>query len=198
MSFENNENENKIVETTVETTELENTTAKEINKITDNFFEENYKSAKSAKSASANFNNNFNNSNSNFSSFSGSASNFGSTATGSINLTLDAATTKNMKFIAKVIKVFSVLGIISGAFQILLFFIGVFTILISIKFFKAATALEEALYAKDENKLKLYFSEQAKGFKLYIIFIIVIMVLTALFYGIVIIFALLQASSSSV
>lgn len=195
MSFENNENENKIVETTVETTELENTTAKEINKITDNFFEENYKSA---KSASANFNNNFNNSNGNFSSFSGSASNFGSTATGSINLTLDAATTKNMKFIAKVIKVFSVLGIISGAFQILLFFIGVFTILISIKFFKAATALEEALYAKDENKLKLYFSEQAKGFKLYIIFIIVIMVLTALFYGIVIIFALLQASSSSV
>lgn len=188
MSFENNENENKIVETT----ELENT-PEEINKITDNFFEENYKST-----ASANFNNNFNNSNGNFSSFSGSASNFGSTATGSINLTLDATTTKNMKFIAKVIKVFSVLGIISGAFQILLFFIGVFTILISIKFFKAATALEEALYAKDENKLKLYFSEQAKGFKLYIIFIIVIMVLTALFYGIVIIFALLQASSSSV
>lgn len=186
MSFENNEN--KIVETT----ELENT-PEEINKITDNFFEENYKST-----ASANFNNNLNNSNGNFSSFSGSASNFGSTATGSINLTLDAATTKNMKFIAKVIKVFSVLGIISGAFQILLFFIGVFTILISIKFFKAATALEEALYAKDENKLKLYFSEQAKGFKLYIIFIIVIMVLTALFYGIVIIFALLQASSSSV
>ena len=175
MSFENNENENKIVETT----ELENT-PEEINKITDNFFEENYKSTAS---------NNFNNNN-NFSNFSSN--------TGSINLTLDAATTKNMKFIAKVIKVFSVLGIISGVFQLLFFFIGVFTILISIKFLKAATALEEALYAKDENKLKLYFNEQAKGFKLYIIFIIVIMVLTALFYGIVIIFALLQASSSSV
>ena len=168
MSFENNENENKIVETT----ELENTPEK-INKITDNFFEENYKST-----ASANFNNN-----NNFSNFSSN--------TGSINLTLDANTTKNIKFIAMVIKIFSVLGIISGVFQLLFFFIGVFTILISIKFLKAATALEEALYAKDENKLKLYFNEQAKGFKLYIIFIIVTMVLAILFYAIVIVFYLL-------
>ena len=175
MSFENNENENKIVETT----ELENTTAEEINKITDNFFEENYKSTAS---------NNFNNNN-NFSNFS--------SITGSINLTLDANTTKNIKFIAMVIKIFSVLGIISGVFQLLFFFIGVFTILISIKFLKAATALEEALYAKDENKLKLYFSEQAKGFKLYIIFIIVTMVLAILFYAIVIVFALLNTSNTS-
>ena len=168
MSFENNENENKIVKTT----ELENAT-EEINKITDNFFEKNYKSTAS---------NNFNNNN-NFSNFSSN--------TGSINLTLDANTTKNIKFIAMVIKIFSVLGIISGVFQLLFFFIGVFTILISIKFLKAATALEEALYAKDENKLKLYFSEQAKGFKLYIIFIIVTMVLAILFYAIVIVFYLL-------
>ena len=168
MSFENNENENEIVKTT----ELENTT-EEINKITDNFFEENYKSTAS---------NNFNNNN-NFSNFSSN--------TGSINLTLDANTTKNIKFIAMVIKIFSVLGIISGVFQLLFFFIGVFTILISIKFLKAATALEEALYAKDENKLKLYFNEQAKGFKLYIIFIIVTMVLAILFYAIVIVFYLL-------
>ena len=168
MSFENNENENKIVETT----ELENT-PEEINKITNNFFEENHKSTAS---------NNFNNNN-NFSNFSSN--------TGSINLTLDANTTKNIKFIAMVIKIFSVLGIISGVFQLLFFFIGVFTILISIKFLKAATALEEALYAKDENKLKLYFNEQAKGFKLYIIFIIVTMVLAILFYAIVIVFYLL-------
>ena len=174
MSFENNENENKIVETT----ELENT-PEEINKITNNFFEENYKSTAS---------NNFNNNN-NFSNFSSN--------TGSINLTLDANTTKNIKFIAMVIKIFSVLGIISGVFQLLFFFIGVFTILISIKFLKAATALEEALYAKDENKLKLYFSEQAKGFKLYIIFIIVTMVLAILFYAIVIVFALLNTSNTS-
>ena len=174
MSFENNENENKIVETT----ELENT-PEEINKITDNFFEKNYKSTAS---------NNFNNNN-NFSNFSSN--------TGSINLTLDANTTKNIKFIAMVIKIFSVLGIISGVFQLLFFFIGVFTILISIKFLKAATALEEALYAKDENKLKLYFSEQAKGFKLYIIFIIVTMVLAILFYAIVIVFALLNTSNTS-
>ena len=174
MSFENNENENKIVKTT----ELENAT-EEINKITDNFFEKNYKSTAS---------NNFNNNN-NFSNFSSN--------TGSINLTLDANTTKNIKFIAMVIKIFSVLGIISGVFQLLFFFIGVFTILISIKFLKAATALEEALYAKDENKLKLYFSEQAKGFKLYIIFIIVTMVLAILFYAIVIVFALLNTSNTS-
>ena len=174
MSFENNENENKIVETT----ELENT-PEEINKITNNFFEENYKSTAS---------NNFNNNN-NFSNFSSN--------TGSINLTLDANTTKNIKFIAMVIKIFSVLGIISGVFQLLFFFIGVFTILISIKFLKAATALEEALYAKDENKLKLYFNEQAKGFKLYIIFIIVTMVLAILFYAIVIVFALLNTSNTS-
>ena len=51
---------------------------------------------------------------------------------------------------------------------------------------------------KDENKLKLYFSEQVKGFKLYIIFIIVSIALTAIFYAIFIIMALLGAAASSV
>lgn len=179
MDFENNENKNEIavVETTTESEDIP-----EINKITDSFFEENYKSTS---------NNNFNN---NFNSFSSNSS----SDVDSINLTLDVETVKNIKFIATVIKIFSVLGIISGVFQLILLFLGVFTILISIKFFKAATALEEALYAKNENKLKLYFSEQVKGFKLYIIFIIVSIALTAIFYAIFIIMALLGAAASSV
>mgnify|MGYP003617994009 CR=1 FL=1 len=101
----------------------------------------------------------------------------------SITLTLDPITMKNIRFIATAIKVFSVLGIISGVFQILFFFIGVFTIIISLKFFKSATALEEAIFTKNENKLKLYFSEQATGLKLYIIFIIVSIVLVIIVYG---------------
>ena len=105
--------------------------------------------------------------------------------TDSITLTLDSLTLKNIKFVATAIKIFSVLGIISGVFQLLFFFIGVFTIIISIKFFKSATALEEAVFTKDENKLKLYFNEQAKGLKLYIIFIIISIVLVIIFYGLI-------------
>jgi len=178
MDFENNENKNEIavVETTTESEDIP-----EINKITDSFFEKNYKSTS---------NNNFNN---NFNSFSSNSS----SDVDSINLTLDVETVKNIKFIATVIKIFSVLGIISGVFQLILLFLGVFTILISIKFFKAATALEEALYAKNENKLKLYFSEQAKGFKLYIIYIIVTIILVAIFYGIIIITTFLVALSNA-
>jgi len=66
---------------------------------------------------------------------------------------LDGTTVKNMKFISTAMKIFSVLGIISGVFQLIVFLIGIFTIIISIKFFKAATFLEEAIYTKDENKL---------------------------------------------
>ena len=179
MNFENNENEFAVVETT----ELKKeNTSEEINKITDNFFEENYKSTASSVS-STNFNSNSNNFSSNVSS---------------INLTLDIETTKNIKFIAAVMKIFSVFGIISGVFQLMLLFLGVFTILISIRFFKAATALEEALYARDENKLKLYFSEQAKGFKFYIIYVIVSIALVVIVYAILIIITLLGAMSSSV
>ena len=120
--------------------------------------------------------------------------------TDSITLTLDPLTMKNIKFIAAAIKVFSVLGMIIGAFQILFFFIGVLTIIISLKFFKSATALEEALFTKDENKLKQYFNEQAKGLKLYIIFIIVSIVLTIVFYSFIfsfVITGILNNSDSS-
>ena len=99
----------------------------------------------------------------------------------SINLTLDSLTMKNMKFIATTMKVFSVLGIISGVFQIPIFFIGILTIIVSLRFFKSATALEEALFMKDENKLKLYFSEQTKGLKLFIILVIISIILVIIF-----------------
>lgn len=193
FEFENDKNEKN--EITV--AEQENT-SEEINKITDNFFKENYTSS----SVNENFNtNNTNFDNSNLSNPDNSDfNNFNPTNAfnSSINLTLDGTTVKNMKFISTAMKIFSVLGIISGVFQLIVFLIGIFTIIISIKFFKAATFLEEAIYTKDENKLKLYFSEQVKGFKLYIIFIIVSIALTAIFYAIFIIMALLGAAASSV
>lgn len=109
------------------------------------------------------------------------------TVTESITLTLDPVTIKNMKFIATVLKIFSILGIISGVLQSLIFFFiiplvtGIFTIVIALKFSKSASFLEEAVLMNDENKLKLYFNEQAKALKLYIIFIIVSIVLTIIY-----------------
>ena len=93
-----------------------------------------------------------------------------------------------MKFIALILKIFSVLGIISGVLQLLMFFFivplatGIFSILIALKFFKSASFLEEAVLTNDENKLKLYFNEQSKALKLYVIFIIVSIVLTVIFF----------------
>lgn len=110
--------------------------------------------------------------------------NFTNNVTESITLTLDPLTIKNMKFIATVLKIFSILGMIFGVLQLLMFFIiiplatGVFTILISLKISKSASFLEEAVHVNDENKLKLYFNEQSKALKLYIIFIIVSIVLS--------------------
>lgn len=110
--------------------------------------------------------------------------NFTNNVTESITLTLDPLTIKNMKFIATVLKIFSILGMIFGVLQLLMFFViiplatGVFTILISLKISKSASFLEEAVLVNDENKLKLYFNEQAKALKLYIIFIIVSIVLS--------------------
>ena len=110
--------------------------------------------------------------------------NFTNNVTESITLTLDPLTIKNMKFIATVLKIFSILGMIFGVLQLLMFFIiiplatGVFTILISLKISKSASFLEEAVLVNDENKLKLYFNEQSKALKLYIIFIIVSIVLS--------------------
>lgn len=110
--------------------------------------------------------------------------NYTNNVTESITLTLDPLTIKNMKFIATVLKIFSILGIIFGVLQLLMFFIiiplatGVFTILISLKISKSASFLEEAVLGNDENKLKLYFNEQSKALKLYIIFIIVSIVLS--------------------
>lgn len=110
--------------------------------------------------------------------------NYTNNVTESITLTLDPLTIKNMKFIATVLKIFSILGMIFGVLQLLMFFViiplatGVFTILISLKISKSASFLEEAVLVNDENKLKLYFNEQAKALKLYIIFIIVSIVLS--------------------
>jgi len=110
--------------------------------------------------------------------------NFTNNVTESITLTLDPLTIKNMKFIATVLKIFSILGMIFGVLQLLMFFViiplatGVFTILISLKISKSASFLEEAVLVNDENKLNLYFNEQAKALKLYIIFIIVSIVLS--------------------
>lgn len=110
--------------------------------------------------------------------------NYTNNVTESITLRLDPLTIKNMKFIATVLKIFSILGMIFGVLQLLMFFIiiplatGVFTILISLKISKSASFLEEAVLVNDENKLKLYFNEQSKALKLYIIFIIVSIVLS--------------------
>jgi len=124
--------------------------------------------------------NNFNEKKDSFNNFQ----NYTNNVTESITLTLDPLTIKNMKFIATVLKIFSILGMIFGVLQLLMFFIiiplatGVFTILISLKISKSASFLEEAVLVNDENKLKLYFNEQSKALKLYIIFIIVSIVLS--------------------
>ena len=124
--------------------------------------------------------NNFNEKKDNLNNFQ----NYTNNVTESITLTLDPLTIKNMKFIATVLKIFSILGMIFGVLQLLMFFIiiplatGVFTILISLKISKSASFLEEAVLVNDENKLKLYFNEQSKALKLYIIFIIVSIVLS--------------------
>lgn len=124
--------------------------------------------------------NNFNEKKDSFNNFQ----NYTNNVTESITLTLDPLTIKNIKFIATVLKIFSILGMIFGVLQLLMFFIiiplatGVFTILISLKISKSASFLEEAVLVNDENKLKLYFNEQSKALKLYIIFIIVSIVLS--------------------
>ena len=124
--------------------------------------------------------NNFNEKKDNLNNFQ----NYTNNVTESITLTLDPLTIKNMKFIATVLKIFSILGMIFGVLQLLMFFViiplatGVFTILISLKISKSASFLEEAVLVNDENKLKLYFNEQSKALKLYIIFIIVSIVLS--------------------
>ena len=124
--------------------------------------------------------NNFNEKKDNLNNFQ----NYTNNVTESITLTLDPLTIKNMKFIATVLKIFSILGMIFGVLQLLMFFViiplvtGVFTILISLKISKSASFLEEAVLGNDENKLKLYFNEQSKALKLYIIFIIVSIVLS--------------------
>ena len=143
FEFENDKNEKN--EITV--AEQENT-SEEINKITDNFFKENYTSSSVNENFNTN-NSNFDNSNlsnpdnsdfNNFNSFNPT-----NVFNGSINLTLDGTTVKNMKFISTAMKIFSVLGIISGVFQLIVFLIGIFTIIRSIKFVKAAPFLEEAI-----------------------------------------------------
>lgn len=124
--------------------------------------------------------NNFNEKKDNLNNFQ----NYTNNVTESITLTLDPLTIKNIKFIATVLKIFSILGMIFGVLQLLMFFViiplatGVFTILISLKISKSASFLEEAVLVNDENKLKLYFNEQSKALKLYIIFIIVSIVLS--------------------
>ena len=124
--------------------------------------------------------NNFNEKKDNLNNFQ----NYTNNVTESITLTLDPLTIKNMKFIATVLKIFSILGMIFGVLQLLMFFViiplatGIFTILISLKISKSASFLEEAVLGNDENKLKLYFNEQSKALKLYIIFIIVSIVLS--------------------
>ena len=124
--------------------------------------------------------NNFNEKKDNLNNFQNHTNNVAE----SITLTLDSLTIKNMKFIATVLKIFSILGMIFGVLQLLMFFViiplvtGVFTILISLKISKSASFLEEAVLVNDENKLKLYFNEQSKALKLYIIFIIVSIVLS--------------------
>ena len=111
FEFENDKNEKN--EITV--AEQENT-SEEINKITDNFFKENYTSSSVNENFNTN-NTNFDNSNlsnpdnsdfNNFNSFNPT-----NAFNGSINLTLDGTTVKNMKFISTAMKIFSVLGIIS-------------------------------------------------------------------------------------
>ena len=166
MDFENNKDENEFFKEEKQKENLQN--------------EHHFNNLEKLSEIRNEVTNNFNEKKDSLNNFQ----NFTNNVTESITLTLDPLTIKNMKFIATVLKIFSILGMIFGVLQLLMFFIiiplatGVFTILISLKISKSASFLEEAVLVNDENKLKLYFNEQSKALKLYIIFIIVSIVLS--------------------
>ena len=166
MDFENNKDENEFFKEEKQKENLQN--------------EHHFNNLEKLSEIRNEVTNNFNEKKDSLNNFQ----NFTNNVTESITLTLDPLTIKNMKFIATVLKIFSILGMIFGVLQVLMFFViiplatGVFTILISLKISKSASFLEEAVLVNDENKLKLYFNEQAKALKLYIIFIIVSIVLS--------------------
>ena len=166
MDFENNKDENEFFKEEKQKENLQN--------------EHHFNNLEKLSEIRNEVTNNFNEKKDSLNNFQ----NFTNNVTESITLTLDPLTIKNMKFIATVLKIFSILGMIFGVLQLLMFFViiplatGVFTILISLKISKSASFLEEAVLVNDENKLKLYFNEQAKSLKLYIIFIIVSIVLS--------------------
>ena len=166
MDFDNNKDENEIFKEEKQKENLQN----------EHYFNNLEKLSEIRNEVT----NNFNEKKDNLNNFQNHTNNVAE----SITLTLDPLTIKNMKFIATVLKIFSILGMIFGVLQLLMFFIiiplatGVFTILISLKISKSASFLEEAVLVNDENKLKLYFNEQSKALKLYIIFIIVSIVLS--------------------
>lgn len=166
MDFENNKDENEFFKEEKQKENLQN--------------EHHFNNLEKLSEIRNEVTNNFNEKKDSLNNFQ----NFTNNVTESITLTLDPLTIKNMKFIATVLKIFSILGMIFGVLQLLMFFViiplatGVFTILISLKISKSASFLEEAVLVNDENKLKLYFNEQAKALKLYIIFIIVSIVLS--------------------
>ena len=166
MDFENNKDENEFFKEDKQKENLQN--------------EHHFNNLEKLSEIRNEVTNNFNEKKDNLNNFQ----NYTNNVTESITLTLDPLTIKNMKFIATVLKIFSILGMIFGVLQLLMFFViiplatGVFTILISLKISKSASFLEEAVLVNDENKLKLYFNEQSKALKLYIIFIIVSIVLS--------------------
>ena len=166
MDFENNKDENEFFKEEKQKENLQN--------------EHHFNNLEKLSEIRNEVTNNFNEKKDSLNNFQ----NYTNNVTESITLTLDPLTIKNMKFIATVLKIFSILGMIFGVLQLLMFFIiiplatGVFTILISLKISKSASFLEEAVLVNDENKLKLYFNEQSKALKLYIIFIIVSIVLS--------------------
>ena len=166
MDFENNKDENEFFKEEKQKENLQN--------------EHHFNNLEKLSEIRNEVTNNFNEKKDSLNNFQ----NFTNNVTESITLTLDPLTIKNMKFIATVLKIFSILGMIFGVLQLLMFFViiplatGVFTILISLKISKSASFLEEAVLVNDENKLKLYFNEQSKALKLYIIFIIVSIVLS--------------------
>ena len=166
MDFENNKDENEFFKEDKQKENLQN--------------EHHFNNLEKLSEIRNEVTNNFNEKKDSLNNFQ----NFTNNVTESITLTLDPLTIKNMKFIATVLKIFSILGMIFGVLQLLMFFViiplatGVFTILISLKISKSASFLEEAVLVNDENKLNLYFNEQAKALKLYIIFRIVSIVLS--------------------
>ena len=148
MDFENNKDENEFFKEEKQKENLQN--------------EHHFNNLEKLSEIRNEVTNNFNEKKDSLNNFQ----NFTNNVTESITLTLDPLTIKNMKFIATVLKIFSILGMIFGVLQLLMFFV------------KSASFLEEAVLVNDENKLKLYFNEQAKALKLYIIFIIVSIVLS--------------------